>query len=486
MKTMTWIVSTLLIVLSACTDSAPAPTTSKVSQTTTIVTENLSADNQTDKISPRYKNGTNDQNRGDKTGRITLHGNIKAAVGSMMYLYVTEARNNALLDSAEIKGGLFSFPDIEVNRGFYELVLNGKANNKTQIILNPDESDVYIDFKSSRLSGTKLTPGSAENTAWLEYIKLENINKNEIKNLRKGLKDSPFRSRIEEQIKGKELELVQSQHNLIDQYSGTYVAKVLSWKNPKYPSTQGRYFEDMDPLDNSLIHTLAISDRIQGMMVKFSKGEESGFLACIDIIKAHFEPNPKTLESALYAMLDGFYNTGKEDICQYILDNYIFDEDCGADLSDVIRQRAQGIINLQVGKTPPNFIIESYTGGMVNLMETASENKYTLVMFWASWCHKCEQEIPVLIPLYAKYHSKGFETIGVSIDQARKSWSDIVESRGMQYLNVSQLQGWDSPVVKDYKITATPTYFLIDAKGEIVLKPKRIYEVDAFLTRNLK
>jgi thiol-disulfide isomerase/thioredoxin len=119
-------------------------------------------------------------------------------------------------------------------------------------------------------------------------------------------------------------------------------------------------------------------------------------------------------------------------------------------------------------------------------METASENKYTLVMFWASWCHKCEQEIPVLIPLYAKYHSKGFETIGVSIDQARKSWSDIVESRGMQYLNVSQLQGWDSPVVKDYKITATPTYFLIDSKGEIVLKPKRIYEVDAFLTRNLK
>ena len=84
-------------------------------------------------------------------------------------------------------------------------------------------------------------------------------------------------------------------------------------------------------------------------------------------------------------MLDGFYNTGKEDICQYILDNYIFDEDCGADLSDVIRLRAQGIINLQVGKTPPNFNIEEYNGGKVNLMETAAKNQYTLVMFWASW-----------------------------------------------------------------------------------------------------
>ena len=55
----------------------------------------------------------------------------------------------------------------------------------------------------------------------------------------------------------------------------------------------------------------------------------------------------------------------------------------------------------------------------------------------------------------------------------------------MQYPNVSQLQGWNSPIVKDYKITATPTYFLLNNKGEIVLKPKRIYEVDNFLKQNL-
>ena len=36
-----------------------------------------------------------------------------------------------------------------------------------------------------------------------------------------------------------------------------------------------------------------------------------------------------------------------------------------------------------------------------------------------------------------------------------------------------------------YKITSTPTYFLLDSEGKIVLKPKRIYEVDAFLAKNL-
>ena len=107
-------------------------------------------------------------------------------------------------------------------------------------------------------------------------------------------------------------------------------------------------------------------------------------------------------------------------------------------------------------------------------------------MFWASFCHKCEQEIPELIPLYARLKSQGFETIGISIDQVRKSWTDAIESKGIQYPNVSQLQGYDSPIVSKYKITRTPTYFLLNNKGEIVLKPKRIYEVEAFLNQNLK
>ena len=480
-KKMIRIAISLLIVVSSCVYSAPDPTTNGATDTSTSKSLVL-----TEVISPRYKNGTNEKNKGDKSGLVRIHGNIVAAEGSIIYIYETEARNKALLDSSQIQGGKFDFNKIKANRGVYELVLGADANNKTQIILNPDESDVYIQFKSNKLSGTKLAKSSSENKAWFKYIKLENNNNQEIKNLRKLIKGSAYKSRIEEQIKVKEQELVMIQHEMMDTYVGTYFAKMISWKNPKYSNSIGRYFEDLDPLDNSLIHTMAISQRIQAMMIKFSKGEENGFLACVDIIKAHFEPNPETLESALYAMLDGFYNTGKEDICQYILDNYIFDEDCGADLSDVIRSRAQGIINLQVGKTPPNFNIEAYGGGRVNLVETASKNKFTLVMFWASWCHKCEQEIPALVKLHTKYQGKGFEAIGVSIDQVRKSWTDIIKNRGMQYLNVSQLQGWDSPIVKDYKITATPTYFLLDNKSEIVLKPKRIYEVETYLAQNLK
>ena len=129
--------------------------------------------------------------------------------------------------------------------------------------------------------------------------------------------------------------------------------------------------------------------------------------------------------------------------------------------------------------------MDRWDGGSVNLMETAKANKYTLVMFWASWCHKCEQEIPELVNLYPNFNNKGFEAIGVSLDQARQTWTGVISQRGMQYPNVSQLQGWDSPIVKQYKITATPTYFLLNSQGEIVLKPERIFQVRDFLSKNL-
>ena len=453
-----------------------------------VAAENSAATSgQTDATpSPKFKNGITDKNQGDKVGPVHLHGTVRGGAPTDMILYETEARNKSEIARTKItNGGAFDFGTLEVGRGVYILAY-GSETNSTELILNPDEADLNITFNSNRLSGSKTADGSRENPGFWQYEAADKRNQQEVRQLASGLKDAgAFRTRIEQQIDDKRMELVTLQHELIDQYPDTYLAKLMSWKNPKFADDKGRFFEGIDPLDNSAVRSMAISDRIQQFMVTFSGGTDPGFLACIDLVKAHFEPNPMTLESALYSMLEGFYNTGKETICQYILDNYIFDEDCGADLSDAIRIRAEGIINLQVGKTPPNFRIQRFDGGTLDLMETCKANEYTLIMFWASWCHKCEQEAPYLGPIYAKYNFKGLEIVGISLDQQRDSWGKGIEEKGMTWPQVSQLQAWNSPVVKDYKVTATPTYFLLDKEGKIVLKPTRAFEVDNFLKTKL-
>lgn len=478
------ILSTVLftaITLTACNEEAPAAANNATEAKAT--SEQVT---QSDAISPLYKDGTNDQNRGDKLGLVRVHGTMMSSTSGDVILYESEGRNTSEIARTRLLNRAFDFGEVELGRGFYKIGYNGETN-ATDIIINPDESDLFIEFKSSRLSATKSAAGSAENTAWFDYQKKQTQHDQEVRKLRQGIKDAgAFRSRIEGQIKAKEEEHTKAHHAMMDANPGTYFSKWLGWKNPKYATSKGRFFEDIDPLDNSAVRSMALSDRIQKMMRTFSGGTDSGFLACIDLVKAHFEPNPVALESVLYSMLDGFYNTGKETICQYILDNYIFDEDCGADLSDAIRLRAQGIINLQVGKTPPNFQIEKWDGGTLDLYETAKQNKYTLLMFWASWCHKCEQEMPNIGPMYAKHGYKGFEVIGISLDQVKATWDKAIADNGMTWPNVSQLQAWNSPVVADYKVTATPTYFLLNETGEIVLKPKRYFEVDKFLNENLK
>ena len=267
---------------------------------------------------------------------------------------------------------------------------------------------------------------------------------------------------MEKQISDKEMELVAKQHELMDANPGTYIAKFLGWKNPKYPNSQGNFFDDIDPMDNSLIRSMAISDRIRDSWWRTARATTG--LACIDMVKAHFESNPP-LKSALYSMLEGFYNTGKEHICQYILDNYIYDEDCGADLSDVIRQRAQGIINLQLEGVANHH---EQMGRWIAQLDGNGEGQQVHV----------GHVLGVVVPQVRarnpradsgvrQYQNRGFEAIGVSLDQARSTWVGVIEQRGMQYPNVSQLQGWDSPIVKDYKITPHPPTSCWTAKARL-------------------
>lgn len=106
-------------------------------------------------------------------------------------------------------------------------------------------------------------------------------------------------------------------------------------------------------------------------------------------------------------------------------------------------------------------------------------NKYTLVDFWASWCGPCMGEVPHLKQTYEKFHDKGFEIYGVSFDKDRERWLGAVETNGMNWIHVSDLNGFDNQAAKDYAVQGIPSNFLIDAEGVIVatnLRGEALYE----------
>ena len=65
------------------------------------------------------------------------------------------------------------------------------AKNNCQFIMNPDEADLNLVFRSKQMTSGKTAAASAENRAWFTYENFSRVNNNQIRNLRKQLKDGP-------------------------------------------------------------------------------------------------------------------------------------------------------------------------------------------------------------------------------------------------------------------------------------------------------
>lgn len=110
---------------------------------------------------------------------------------------------------------------------------------------------------------------------------------------------------------------------------------------------------------------------------------------------------------------------------------------------------------------------------VVRLSDYVKKNRYTLLDFWASWCGPCRAEMPNVVKAYQLYHAKGFEVVGVSLDNNRAAWLKAIAQLKMPWPQMSDLKGWDSKGAAAYHVRAIPANVLIDQKGMIVAKDLR-------------
>jgi peroxiredoxin len=132
-----------------------------------------------------------------------------------------------------------------------------------------------------------------------------------------------------------------------------------------------------------------------------------------------------------------------------------------------------------VGRQAPDFTQNDTAGNPVSL--SSFRGKYVLLDFWASWCGPCRQENPAVVEAYHKYHDKGLEILGVSLDQKEKSWKDAIYQDHLTWTHVSDLKYWDNALVKVYGIQGVPQNFLIDPNGKIVARGLRGEDLDKTL-----
>lgn len=137
--------------------------------------------------------------------------------------------------------------------------------------------------------------------------------------------------------------------------------------------------------------------------------------------------------------------------------------------------------NTAIGAKMPNDIF-------VNPINTKAKSLYDVkadkkvVVFWSSTCSHCEAELPKLLEKYTNMKAANIEVIGLSLDSNLDEFRN--KAKMYPWISDSEGKGWYSSYGDIYNISATPTYFVLDANNVIISKPDHVADVIDYLKIN--
>jgi peroxiredoxin len=120
-------------------------------------------------------------------------------------------------------------------------------------------------------------------------------------------------------------------------------------------------------------------------------------------------------------------------------------------------------VKLKVGDLAPQFARNDLQGHPFDLK--AQRGKIVLIDFWASWCPPCIVEIPHLDQLQKQYGGRGFQVVGVSMDDSADATKETMQKIPFNYPVVPG----DAKFGNLYGgVLGLPLQYLVGADGKIL------------------
>lgn len=119
--------------------------------------------------------------------------------------------------------------------------------------------------------------------------------------------------------------------------------------------------------------------------------------------------------------------------------------------------------NSLVGKKSPEFNLSTLSGQKMSLTQSRA-GKSAIILFWATWCPNCHEEMEQLSRIAAEIKDKGIQVILVDIGEDSRMVNSYVKRYKVPY---DVLLDEESKVAENYRIIGIPTFFFVGKDGVI-------------------
>jgi thiol-disulfide isomerase/thioredoxin len=388
-----------------------------------------------------------------------------------------------------IQEGKFSLSaPMDIEPGIYRFQYSQTANDYVDLIINGKEKE--IEFSMDLLSIENKSPQftkSKENKMWYGYLaqSQKQLQKIELLNQFLGAYPSVKDKIVVQGSQALSIEKVNyvKQKNLFLKQNATTWAALIVKNKPYYFTNakndwriqnlekQTHYWDQINTTNPKLINTPLYTELILEYLkyymnpeMNFSETEmNEGFKKCVDTIMAKFSGNKDTEKFALKYLQLGFKEIDKSEVLQYIDQKYqTMALQCQDDVEkSAFENRMASYDAMKEGNIAPNIAFEDQT----SMYDIKSEK--TLIVFWASWCPHCTEEMPK-VNEWAKDHLDT-KVIAISLDDNKAEY-DLASKQLTNLSHYTDLKKWNGKAAKDYFVYGTPTFILLDSQKKIIKK----------------